>query len=83
MKDKLPQLEAVLEVGLGGACVLAGGHREVGLPPLPLPQDSCPTADPELEPHSVRVELARLEQTSSPLWDSPMAWCSLAKSSRN
>lgn len=35
MKDKLPTVKAALEWGLGGACTLAGGHGEAGLPPLP------------------------------------------------
>lgn len=53
MKDKLPQLEATLEVGFGGVCMLAGGHGEGGLPPLPLPQDSRHSASPEVERRSV------------------------------
>lgn len=59
--------------------MLAGGHGEVGLPPLPLLQGSRRSAGLELELHSVPVKLAGLEQTSSPLWDPPTAWCSLTK----
>lgn len=66
LKDKLPTVKAALEWGLGGACMLAGGHGAAGLPPLPHPRTV--TIQPAPSWRAGLCRPARLGQTS--LWDS-------------